>query len=152
MQQADMAPYEKFQASSQDAAIGSKATGKLADTYCGLLLPWHEQVQNPAFDEGHFYHKEWSGRSNGDTDEFFASQPSVDLDSMEQVMGSTAGPYLEWRKAHPELAGTEQDLLRRGRREIERLQREVGVAKGEEWVKTNVQGALLIVKKRISTL
>ncbi|POS73958.1 methyltransferase domain-containing protein [Diaporthe helianthi] len=154
LQKTEMEPFEKIRL--RESSNGSGSTPRQLDdgvdsssNYCGLLMPWDEQVQDPNFDETLFLHKEWSGRdTEGEEDEFFVSQPRVDLDTMERIMSATAGPYLEWKKANPGLVGTEQDLLKRSRREIERLQREVGVKAGEEWVKSSVMGTLVIVKKK----
>lgn len=151
-----MARFEKFgpsKGSDAEAKISSnKNTLSTGDIYRNLLLPWHEAVQDVAcaFDRANLYQRLWTGREgrgSHDADDFFSSQPRVDLDTMEQIMGITAGPYLDWRNAHPDLAGTEQDMLRRSRREIERLQREVGVEEGKEWVKSSVEGFLLIIKR-----
>lgn len=152
LQEAEMEPFEKITLQKSGICSGPIQPDDGVDScsnYCGLLMPWNEQVQNPNFDQRLFLHKEWSGRdTKGNEDEFFVDQPRVDLDTMERIMSATAGPYLEWKKAHPGLVGTEEDLLKRSRREIERLQREVGVKAGEEWVKSSVMGALVIVKKK----
>lgn len=148
-----MAPFERFTPSKGEEAKKSssnKGTFSAQDetTYRDLLLPWHDTVQSQEFDRTNVYHRLWTGKdTENDADEFFSSQPKCDLDTMEHIMSNTAGPYLEWRKAHPDLAGTEQDMLRRSRREIERLQQEVGVKKGEEWVKSSVEGFLLVIKR-----
>lgn len=135
MQQAEVEQYEKFKADEDEDC-------------CSLSLPWQENIGITDFDESTFYRKRWPGQGGNDNDDFFISQPRFDLDTMEQIMSATAGPYLEWRKSHPDIAGTEQDLLRRSRREIERLQRAVGVEEGREWIKSSVAGILLIVKKK----
>lgn len=151
LRQAEMERFEKIQATTLgNNTVEFDQDANTFGTYYGVLLPWHETIRNSDFDESTFYHRKWSGRdTDGEVEEFFISQPRFDLDTMEQIMGTTAGSYMEWRKAHPDLAGTDKDLLKRSRREIERLQRQVGVEKGEEWVKSSVFGALMIVKKKI---
>jgi trans-aconitate 3-methyltransferase len=153
LQEAELEPFEKITLQKSEIARSAMqpddSVRSSCSQYCGLLMPWHELVQNPHFDEAVFFHREWSGRdTKSEDDEFFVSQPRVDLETMEQIISATAGPYLEWKKAHPSLVGTEQDLLKRSRREIERLQRQVGVKAGEEWVRSRVVGALVIVKMK----
>ena len=75
-------------------------------------------------------------------------EPEVDLDMFEKMMG-TASAAIRWRQAHLDDVGTERDVLRMMRREIERLLREAGVEEGKERVKGTVQGALLVVKKKV---
>jgi len=72
---------------------------------------------------------------------------AVDLDRMEKILG-TASPVQRWREAHPDAVGTERDVIRMMRKEIERLLHEAGVEKGKEVVKGNVKGVLLMVKKK----
>ena len=72
---------------------------------------------------------------------------TVDLDTMERILG-TASPVQRWREAHPDAAGTERDIIRIMRMEIERLLHEAGVEKGKEVVKGSLRGVLLIVKKK----
>ena len=72
---------------------------------------------------------------------------TTDLDRMERVMG-TASPVQRWRDAHPDAVGTERDVIRIMRREIERLLQEAGVEKGKEVIKGNLTGVLLMVKKK----
>lgn len=74
-------------------------------------------------------------------------EPEVDLDTFEKMMG-TGSATTRWRQAHPDAVGTERDVVRMLRREIERLLHEAGVEKGKEKVKGAMQGALLIVKKK----
>ncbi|KAG8157955.1 hypothetical protein KVR01_012227 [Diaporthe batatas] len=152
LQETEMEQFEKIPLQKSDTGNSTTQPDDGDDPsskYCGLLMPWDKQVRNPNFDETLFFHRGWSGRGTEcDEDEFFASQPRFDLDTMERIMSTTAGPYLKWKEAHPSLVGTEDDLLKRSRREIERLQRQVGVKAGEEWVKSSVMGALVIVKKK----
>jgi trans-aconitate 3-methyltransferase len=72
------------------------------------------------------------------------------LVTMEKIMG-TMSPVQRWREAHPEAVGTEEDVVRRLRRTLERLLRAGGMEEGKEYIEGNVQGVLLIVKKKEDT-
>ncbi|KKZ63655.1 hypothetical protein EMCG_00249 [[Emmonsia] crescens] len=117
--------------------------------YVELQLPWTLATE-PAgsvseFDEGSFFRKVWDG---GDDDgRFLMSQMSVDLDTLEKMVG-TGSPVTRWREAHPDAVGTERDVVRVFRKEVERLLHEAGVEKGKEMVEGSQAGVLLIVKKK----
>jgi hypothetical protein len=112
------------------------------DRYVDLPLPWTLAQPVPEFDESTFLWKDW------DVDkEFFVGQPEVDLDTFEKMM-ATGSAVTRWRQAHPDDVGTERDMLRMLRREIERLLHEAGVEKGKEKVKGAAHGVLLMVKRK----
>ena len=111
--------------------------------YVDLPLPWNLAPPVPDFDKSTFFRKDWDVAET-----FFASQPEVDLDTFEKMMG-TGSATTRWRQAHPDAVGTERDVVRMLRREIERLLHEAGVEKGKEKAKGAMRGALLIVKKKI---
>ncbi|KIX07331.1 uncharacterized protein Z518_01984 [Rhinocladiella mackenziei CBS 650.93] len=111
--------------------------------YVDLPLPWTLGQPVSEFDKSTFFRKDW------DVDEeFFVGLPEVDLDTFEKMM-ATGSALTRWQQAHPDVAGTERDVLRMLRREIERLLHEAGVEKGKERVRGVVPGTLLIVKKKI---
>jgi SAM-dependent methyltransferase len=112
------------------------------DRYVDLPLPWTLAQPVPEFDESAFFRKDWDVAES-----FFVGQSEVDLDTFEKMMG-TSSVMTRWRQAHPDAVGTERDVVRILRREIERLLHEVGVEKGKETVKGTMRGALLIVKKK----
>ncbi|KAL2075456.1 hypothetical protein VTL71DRAFT_399 [Oculimacula yallundae] len=114
--------------------------------YEGLPLPWTLDVPVPEFDEESFVRKEW-GTGENDEDFFTGGALTMDLDMLEKMM-STASPVQRWREAHPELVGTEKDVVKRMRSEIERLLAEVGVEKGKEIIQGTFKGVLLMVKKK----
>ena len=90
---------------------------------------------------------EW-GTGENDAEEFFAGGAlTKDLDMMEKVMG-TASQVQRWREANNEAVGTEGDVVKRMRREIERLLREAGVEEGKEIIRGSPKGVLLVVKKK----
>jgi hypothetical protein len=69
------------------------------------------------------------------------------MDTMEKIF-STASPVQRWRDAHPDAVGTDRDIVKIMRSEIERLLHEVGVEKGKELIKGSLTGVLLMVKKK----
>jgi trans-aconitate 3-methyltransferase len=116
--------------------------------YVDLPLPWTLATPVPGFDEATFLRKEWGmGGKSEPGDQFYAVQQPADLDTLEKVLG-TASPVTRWREAHPNLVGTERDVVRMVRREIESLLHEAGVEKGKEILKGGVAGVLLMVKKK----
>lgn len=113
--------------------------------YSTIGLPWTVTPAVAGFDEAAFYRKEWGVEGNEDS--FFENRKMVlDMDTMEKMLG-TASPVTRWREANPELAGTEDDVIRRMRREVERLLHEAGVEKGKEVIRGGEAGVLLMVKK-----
>jgi trans-aconitate 3-methyltransferase len=117
--------------------------------YVDLPMPW--TLANPVldFDEATFFRKEWNtdGAFKPD-DQFFASQQPVDMETLENILGTTS-PVTRWREANPDAVGTESDVVRMTRRKIERLLHEAGVEKGKELVEGTVAGVLLLVKKKV---
>ncbi|KAK2807953.1 hypothetical protein FQN50_005195 [Emmonsiellopsis sp. PD_5] len=115
--------------------------------YVDLPMPWGEgEGEGGVFDEGSLFRKEWGV---GEEEEFFGRGPmTVDMDAMEKVLG-TMSPIQRWREAHPDVeAGSERDIARLFRRDVERLLHEAGVEKGKEVVRVGIKGVLLMVKKR----
>jgi SAM-dependent methyltransferase len=114
------------------------------DLYAGLPLPWTLAEPVEEFDEKSFYRKEYE---NG-TEEFIEERgTALDMDMMEKVMG-TMSHVQRWREAHLDEVGTEKDIVRRIRREMERLLREGGVEEGKEMVRASFKAVLLMVKKK----
>lgn len=110
--------------------------------YVDLPLPWTLQSPIPAFDKETFYRREWAVG-----EPFVLGEAEVNMKIFEMVMG-TASPVTRWRKANPERVGTEEDVIRILRRDIERVLQEAGVEKGKEFVKGTALGAVLVVKKK----
>ncbi|KAF2100189.1 methyltransferase domain-containing protein [Rhizodiscina lignyota] len=114
-----------------------------ADLYTNLPLPWTSPEPVQEFDEDTFVRKEWAPGG-----EFLVgSERMVDMETLEKVLG-TASPITRWREAHPDAVGTENDVTRLLRREIEKLLHEAGAEKGKEMVRGSVKGVLLMVKKK----
>ncbi|KAK4187883.1 S-adenosyl-L-methionine-dependent methyltransferase [Podospora australis] len=124
------------------------ARGLLVD----LSLPWTLETPVEEFDEKSFVRKEWGTAIEGalPANQFYnvERKESFNVKILEKIL-STASPVIRWREAHPELVGTEQDVARVMRREIEAALKEVG-ADGDEGIwEGGVYGALLLVKRRL---
>lgn len=115
------------------------------DLYAGLPLPWTLMKPVVEFEEASFVRKYWGPGNNEEI--FDGGELSFDMDTLEKIL-ATGSPVHRWREAHPDDVGAENDILRRMRREIERLLHEAGVEKGKEMVKGSPEGVMLLVKKR----
>ncbi|KAF6832496.1 methyltransferase domain-containing protein [Colletotrichum plurivorum] len=135
----------------QDEHLASHmAAGNLIGrtNYETLPLPWTLDKPIPAFDEATFVRKEFNKNgADSENHELFLGKQTWDLDAVEKYM-STISPVTRWREANPDLVGTEKDVVRRLRREVEMLLHEGGVERGEEKITTGVAGVLLLVKKK----
>jgi SAM-dependent methyltransferase len=112
--------------------------------YVGLPLPWTLASPVADFDEATFFRKEWGLTS--DEEFVVGSSLALNMDVFEMIMG-TASPVQRWRDAHPDAVGTDRDVIKRMRTEMERLLHEAGVEKGKETASAVVSGVLLMVKK-----
>jgi SAM-dependent methyltransferase len=112
------------------------------NAYRNLPLPWTLEKVVPEFDEGTFFRKDWDVG-----EEFFIGAPEVGFGTFEKMM-ATSSAVTRWREAHPDAVG-EEDVVRILRREMERILHEAGVKEGEEKLKGDVRGALLVVKKKM---
>ncbi|OIW22582.1 S-adenosyl-L-methionine-dependent methyltransferase [Coniochaeta ligniaria NRRL 30616] len=118
------------------------------ELYAGMPLPWTLPSPVPEFDEASFLRKEWgTGPDSEPGDRFYVHQQPATLDMLEKMLGTTS-PITRWREAHPEAAGTERDVVRILRKEIEELFREAGVEQGKELLQGGVSGVLLMVKRK----
>ncbi|KAL4946529.1 hypothetical protein BDV06DRAFT_182340 [Aspergillus oleicola] len=110
--------------------------------YKDIGLPWTVEPTVSEFPKDLFYRRDWDN-----TEEFLAmGAPEVDMGTFEKMLG-TMSPVTRWREDHPEAVGTEQDLVRVFRRDVERLLREGGLEAGKERIKGSSQGFLLVAKK-----
>jgi SAM-dependent methyltransferase len=115
--------------------------------YLDLGLPWTVDPKVQEFERESFFRKEY-GPDEGNSEEFFVGgSMDVNLDVMEKMLG-TMSPVQRWREAYKEKVGTEGDVVKLMRREIERLLRELGVEEGQMFCKGSMRGVLLIVKKK----
>lgn len=142
------AVLDRFLEQIEDYATeGNRLSGNL---YAGMPLPWTVQGTAPSeFDKATFLRKEWNAThlASGLEDNPFADRRQLDLDRVEKALG-TMSQVTRWREAHPEAVGTENDVARATRREIERVIREAGVEEGKEVLEQGGTGVLLIVKKK----
>jgi SAM-dependent methyltransferase len=112
------------------------------DGYKGLLMPWDAKPPVEGFNRDSLFRKEWA------LDEPFhvGQDDAISLDLLEKML-ATSSPVARWRQAHPHTLGTENDVVRVLRNEIERLLSEAGVAKGVKALKGAAPGVLVMVKK-----
>jgi trans-aconitate 3-methyltransferase len=115
--------------------------------YVDLPLPWELTPPVADLDEATFCRKEWGPNGENSEEFFMGGKLTYDMDMLEKMMGTTSQVH-RWRDAHPDDAGTERDVVKIMRREIERLSQEAGVEKGKEALKGSLTGVLLMVKKK----
>ncbi|WPH00660.1 Hypothetical protein R9X50_00349000 [Acrodontium crateriforme] len=119
-------------------AEGSRLT---SEGYKNLPLPWTLEDPVQGFNQAGSKHVEWEPERS-----FYTGQGPISLEAYEKMMG-TASAVTRWRAAHPDDIGTERDIVRRRRREMERILHAAGVEKGKEQLLGTVHGAIVIVKK-----
>lgn len=118
------------------------------DLYASIGLPWTVEPPEPSFVESTFVRKLFG--TGAAEPSFFDVEPHhhlFDMDTLETRF-ATASPVTRWRQAHPDKVGTEDDVVRKIRRVIEKLLHEAGVEEGKELVRSGVSGVLLVVKKQ----
>ncbi|CAD6573198.1 MAG: hypothetical protein ASARMPRED_005930 [Alectoria sarmentosa] len=88
------------------------------DSYDHLLLPWNCNPPVDGFLESGFTRLEWDRDGKlSDPDHFFLGDQVVTIDMMQKRL-STASMVTRWRESHPQLAGTEQDIVVKMAREM----------------------------------
>jgi SAM-dependent methyltransferase len=115
--------------------------------YVDLPLPWALTPPVAGLDEATFCRKEWGPNGENSEEFFVGGRVTYDMDMLEKMMGTTSQVH-RWRDAHPDDTGTERDIVKIMRREIERLSQEAGVEKGKEVLTGSLTGVLLMVKKK----
>ena len=121
----------------------STAGNEIARSGYDLLpRPWEVDPPVTEFEEEGYWRKQWALG-----EPFVVGEDEVDLDTFETMM-ATGSAVTRWRQAHPELVGTEGDVLRVLRREIEAILHEEGVEEGKEKIKGTAQGVLLMFRKK----
>lgn len=116
-----------------------------SDLYKNFTYPWDMDPPLPAFDQASFFRKEWDPM---DWESDFIIQPPANLDVMEKVL-ATVSPVQRWREAHPDLVGTDKDMVKMLRRDIEKILHEAGVEKGRESMKAGIAAVLVMAKKKL---
>jgi SAM-dependent methyltransferase len=118
-----------------------------SDLYVDLPLPWTIAKPVAEFDQSTYLRKEWEGG-----EPFYAipeQMKEAGMDMFEKIMG-TVSSVTRWREANPDAVGTEKDVVRMLRREIERLLHEAGVEKGKEMLWSLATGVVIVIKKKAS--
>lgn len=81
------------------------------DSYDHLLLPWSCNPPVDGFLESGFTRLEWDRDGKlSDPVHFFLGDEVVTIERMQKILG-TSSMVTRWREAHPQLAGTEQDVV-----------------------------------------
>jgi SAM-dependent methyltransferase len=114
------------------------------DGYRGLGMPWDAEPPVEGFERSALWRKEW----DLEREEFMVGQDVPFTTEMFERMWATSSPVTRWRQAHSGAEGTEGDIVRRLRREVERLLADVGVRDGEAVLKGTSAGVVVIVKKK----
>jgi SAM-dependent methyltransferase len=127
------------------ARVGNLLT---RDLYIDLPLPWTLEVPVAEFDKESFVRKEWNKDKTGVENDIIRTGGPVTPELFEKLMG-TSSPVTRWREAHPDKVGTEEDIVRQLRRQIESLLHEAGIKPGEETLTGEVAMVLLLVKKKL---
>lgn len=122
------------------------------DMYATLPLPWTISPPEPAFPESLFRRKtfgmnEKEAEGQVDGEDFSQGAAELGLDTVEMML-ATASPVTRWRQANPAKVGTEEDVVRRMRKTVEKFLWQAGVEKGKELVRPGIAGVLLMLKKR----
>jgi trans-aconitate 3-methyltransferase len=139
------AAIDKLEDSIQDYIVTGNRIAR--SQYVDLLLPWTVEPSVLEFDKTSFVRKEWGHGEALEPGEEFYTMNTVGLDMLEKVVG-TSSPVIRWREANPEKVGTETDVVKVMRREIEDVFADTGVAKGKEILRAGAKGVLLLVKRR----
>ncbi|KAK1833718.1 S-adenosyl-L-methionine-dependent methyltransferase [Podospora conica] len=140
------AAVDDFEASLDPFMLdGNRLVRKL---YIDLPLPWTLAKPVEAFDDKSFLRRQWGTEAASEAGGTFMTIPSpVDMATMEKIL-STSSPVTRWRDAHPDRAGTEQDIVRIARRKIEHILHQSGVKEGQERLYASMSAVLLMVKRR----
>ncbi|KAM0796858.1 S-adenosyl-L-methionine-dependent methyltransferase [Usnea florida] len=110
------------------------------DWYENLLLPWNCNPPVQDFLEAEFQRLEWDRDGKlSNPDHFFLGDETVSIEAAKKRLG-TASAVTRWREAHPQLAGTEQDV-------VEKMTRGIKELLGEDKIVFGRSCVLLLFKK-----
>lgn len=110
--------------------------------YRTLIMPWDMSPTVGSFDRSSLFRKDWDP-----SEPFHVEQDKpITMDMLERML-ATGSPVTRWREAHPDAVGTERDVVRMLRREMEGLLRDAGVPEGEYVLKGTTPGVVIMVKK-----
>ena len=108
--------------------------------YDNLLLPWDCSPPIDGLLESGFTRLEWDRDGKlSDSGHFFLGDRTITIEKMQKLV-STGSMVTRWREAHPQLAGTEQDVVAKMAKEMRDLLGEGEVVIGSSCV-------LLLFKK-----
>lgn len=94
-----------------NGAYRSAVTYRIVNQYRDLELPWQIDPPVSAFPEEKFIRKEWDYEDNfGERDDFLGGSKTISIKEIEALL-STTSQVVQWRKAHPDLVGTDEDTL-----------------------------------------
>ncbi len=80
-------------------------------SYDHLLLPWNCSPPVDGFLESGFTRLEWDRDGKlSNPDHFFLGDEVVTIEKLQKRL-STSSMVTRWREAHPQLAGTEEDVV-----------------------------------------
>ena len=84
------------------------------DMYDSLPLPWTVDSIVPAFPKDQFFKFEWDrdGVLSSTDGHFFLSESETSLEELEKGISSSS-LALRWKAANPQLAGTEEDAVKK---------------------------------------
>jgi hypothetical protein len=116
--------------------------------YRKLGMPWDLELgpgrggRDLGFPREEFVRREWNVNGEvGAGEKFFTGNAVVSLEQFAETCG-TASMVTRWREAHPELVGTDEDVIRVT---LQELREALG---GREWFEGGTATALLMFKRR----
>ncbi|KAI9667614.1 MAG: hypothetical protein M1821_000430 [Bathelium mastoideum] len=99
-----------------DGAV--KGNHTIRNQYRDLELPWQTDPPVSAFPEEKFLRQEWDYDDDfGDRDDFLGGSRMATIEQIQAVL-ITSSTFVRWRRAHPDLVGTDEDLLVRTLRNL----------------------------------
>ena len=111
--------------------------------YDNLVLPWHVSPHITAFPQQLLVRQEWDRDGIlSDQKGFFGGGKEISLEHLEKDL-STASMVTRWRAASPELAGTDEDCVRKAMSDIKK------VLGDQETFIVGHGTAILLLKKQI---
>lgn len=119
------------------------------DMYDNLPLPWNipHPIPSSVLPESQFLKLDYDRDgilSDPESDDFFFGGREVTLKQAEKSL-ETASMVTRWREAHPEMVGTEKDVLKL---QMEELRKAMG---GNESMRTGSGTTIILVKKALET-
>ncbi|KAK6615665.1 methyltransferase type 11 domain-containing protein [Botrytis cinerea] len=119
------------------------------DMYDNLPLPWNipHPIPSSVLPESQFLKLDYDRDgilSDPESDDFFFGGREVTLKQAEKSL-ETASMVTRWREAHPEMVGTEKDVLKL---HMEELRKAMG---GNESMRTGSGTTIILVKKALDT-